>query len=280
MIFGADSFGPQDGPGLKAHHYDVILRYVSFVNALTKPKIITKPEFEGYKAAGLHPILNYEWHETRCQQGFSAGAEDGQITLDKMKEIGYPATDPCYFSDDTGGTTINQLIAYFGGVASKLPTSRIGYYGGQGKGLQLMDLGKITKLWVANAASWSGYNSWQQLRANLSPRAHIFQHLNADQPLGWNNSIDHNDIPRADYAGGKEVAFDLTNPVDKEAFEDIQRIHNALFNPGAAPHSLLLDILGQPASVDIQKLADALAPKLTPADAKALADELARRLQA
>lgn len=306
----ADTASPnQDSARLVRAGYGVILRYVSRLNVKTKSKIITPGEYQRHVGAGLRVILNYEWYETRCQEGAPAGREDVAIAKAKIGELGYPAGDPVYFSDDTGATTRNQLDAYFGAVGEQLPADHIGYYGGLPKGLWLLERGRISKVWAANAASWSALSSWRELQAaaHADGRVHFLQHLNSDQPLGWDRSIDHNDILRADYAGGaNNMPLDPNNPNDARVIDAAGKMQtmwaiitgdpaaNAKPNfftdlhTAAGIEARKLDALNasiqqlakaaSPAPTDVPALAAALAPLLNSDETQTLLDALHERL--
>ncbi len=191
------SFARPDPGALKAAGYEGVMRYVAPDNPSTHGKLIFPPEYAALEAAGLCVTLNFEWTTTRANEGNSAGYDDAQTANQQAAALGYPTWRPVYFSVDESAT-VDTVRAYFQGVHSQ-SAHPVGFYGGQGVGVELMREGLVQYLWVANAASWSGFSSWDALRAAVAPEAHLIQHL--DHPLGFDGQIDHNEVLRPDYAG-------------------------------------------------------------------------------
>lgn len=208
-LFVADySFSRPDPRALKAAGYSGVLRYVCPDNPNTHGKIITRAEYDALRAAGLTVTLNFEWSTTReINGGYQGGVDDARVAEAQANAIGYPSDEPIYFSCDTYSTPA-QVGAYHQGVKA-VCRRPIGFYGGMGTGLSLMVAGLVSRLWVANAASWSGFSQWSDLRARVAPEAHLIQHL--DHPLGFAGAIDHNEVLRPDFGGGNTVDVQLEN---------------------------------------------------------------------
>lgn len=192
------SFARPDPNALKAAGYEGVMRYLCPDLPATHGKLILPPEYDALLAAGLTVTCNFEWFQTRPTQGHDAGYSDAQIANQQAVALGYPAGRVIYYSVDTG-TTVDAVRPYFQGIHDAAGPYLVGFYGGQPIGLELMREGLVSHLWIANAASWSGFPDWQSLRAGVAPEAHLIQHL--DHPLGFDGEIDHNEVLRDDYSG-------------------------------------------------------------------------------
>lgn len=128
-------------------------RYLSFENSLTKPKILTNSEALALSQAGIAVVSNYEWYESRCTEGFAAGAADAKTAVSQARAAGAPDGKPIYFSVDTD-TSPDSVRTYFQGIASVIPLSQIGVYGSYRVVKGLKEAGLVTWLWQTYA--WSG----------------------------------------------------------------------------------------------------------------------------
>lgn len=260
--------------------YRVVLRYVCQDTASTHGKLISKTEYDALRAAGLEVLLNYEWSTQRPLAAGAAGGQlDAEVANAQADNVGYPTTKPIYVSVDTAAT-VDQVRPYFQGWrASRRP---VGFYGGQQVGLALLREGLVSHLWVANAASWSGFNSWDALRANVSGEAHMIQHL--DHPLGFAGAIDHNEILRPDYGGATEEVFPTADNMTtlSEWLKQIEaRLSQRILDSEQREALRIAAVAGAVAAEVAKQVGAASGTTVTidvQAIAKAVADEEARRL--
>lgn len=259
------SFSRPDPHALKAAGYGGVMRYLAPDNPSTHGKLIFPAEYQALLAAGLTVTLNFEWTTTRATQGHDAGYSDAQVAGQQADALGYPAGSAIYYSVDESAT-VDAVRPYFQGIhdAGGRPA---GFYGGQPIGLELMREGLVSHLWVANAASWSGFPSWDSLRANVAPEAHLIQHL--DHPLGFDGQVDHNEVLRDDYQGDSDVTNDehdaimATALVAKQAHDWTEALFNAVFNFQNKSGLTTIDGRVQALAGAVAKLASAPAPGQT-----------------
>ncbi len=152
--FGVDyAFARPDIGALKGANVTFAFRYLSFENNQTSPKILRNDEALALSQAGIALVSNYEWYDTRCTEGQSAGADDARTAIDQARAAGAPDGKPVYFSVDTD-VSPEGVSAYFQGVASVMPVSQIGVYGSYRVVKGLKEAGLVTWCWQTYA--WSG----------------------------------------------------------------------------------------------------------------------------
>lgn len=116
-----DYSGLRPDPHLvKAHGATGVLRYLSEPISATAWKRITVAEKDAILAAGLDLILNFEWYEGRCLEGWAAGVHDGKVAADQARTLGYPKGASIYFSHDTAARNDAAVIAYLRGAQVSL----------------------------------------------------------------------------------------------------------------------------------------------------------------
>lgn len=176
-----DAFSYLDPARARSGGYGAAMRYLAPVNNATRPKILTPGQAYATHAAGLALGLNWEWYEDRPLGGFSAGASDAMEANRQASALGAPRLAAIYYSVDRGFTW-SQVADYFRGIHS-VGGRPAGIYGGTTVGHPCLDEGLAVYFWQANAASWSGFSSWDAMFANRSPRASLIQHVHNRTPL-------------------------------------------------------------------------------------------------
>lgn len=281
----------------------VVSRYIAPKDSIYDWKRIRPGEDRAIRDAGMAPMLNFETGQQMARAGAGIGHDFGLIGKDAATAIGYAGLIP--YSDDTQDT-FDAVAPFYEGIANAVGPQ--GYYGGEQTGLALLERGLIVgPVWVAMAASWSGYSgsrAWANMRGNLDPRVHIVQAL--DHPFGFAGAIDHNEVLRADFLGGdmyEQADRDRDNatamrvaaiqgftdwfgavvkgdPTANKTLNFITDVHNAagaeldLLNKLVAAVKALGTTANPGVPVDPQALATALAPLLEPSERKAVADVL------
>jgi LysM repeat protein len=190
-----------DYSGLRPDHRTVVqngakgvLRYLSEPIPSTAWKRITVSEKDAILASGLDLILNWEWYEGRCLEGYGAGVHDGQAARAQALALGYPRGASIYFSHDTGARNDAAVVAYFRGAQAGLGSD---YHADVYSGFDVVELilnyGLARYGWQTLA--WSG---------GRIGRAHLYQ--NGNQWFG--NGADENIVRSRplgswrDHAGG------------------------------------------------------------------------------
>jgi hypothetical protein len=131
---------------------------------------------------GLWIGLNWESSAQRVNVGGMAGGlDDAHSANAQADQIGAPHDAVIFYSCDTN-PNLGAARQYFQGVKSA-GGRRIGWYGGMQVGLQLVRDGLVQYVWVANAASWSGFSHWNDMApvVRSTPGVHLLQtleHLN------------------------------------------------------------------------------------------------------
>lgn len=178
MIAGVDFSDSRPAiAALKAAGVKVVMRYLTRAPG---PKCLTVDEAHGYIAAGIGVGLNFEDAAGNALKGAAEGIADAQFANDLADQLGAPADAWIWYSCDTGAR-YQQVAPYYRAVhgAGGRPAA---FYGPLPVGQQLKTEGVIVGVWVADAASWSGFKSWDMLAiAARGGGAHILQHL--DHPL-------------------------------------------------------------------------------------------------
>lgn len=186
MALGIDYVTSPGIAALKAAGVTFVCRYLSFVNELTKVKLLSLDEAKALSQAGISIVSNYEWYASRATESFASGVQDAQIADGQHKACGGPADRPIYFSvdEDVDGS---QTVNYFKGVASVIGLNRTGAYGSYRVIKYLLDNKLIQWGWQTYA--WS-YGAWES-------RAHIRQYQNGVTLAG--HSVDYDQSMQSDY---------------------------------------------------------------------------------
>lgn len=161
------SMGMPDIQAMKTGSVAFVCRYVGWSD-LAQTKILTLVEAQTLSQNGIAIVSNYEWYNTRPQEGAAAADVDAARALQKHTECGGPDNAPIYFSVDYDSPG-SDVAPYFKELAVKLGLQRVGAYGGYDCIKYLFDNGLITWGWQTYA--WSG-GAWDG-------RAHIRQTQNS-----------------------------------------------------------------------------------------------------
>jgi hypothetical protein len=172
------SFARPDPHVIKAAGVVGVMRYLSHPSS----KDLSAAEAHALLDVGLWIGLNWETTANRAiTGGATGGAADAASANNLADSIGAPHNIPIFYSVDTAPTDEQAIEEYFKGVRSQ-GRRPVGVYGGLGLGLHLRAKNIAEYVWVANAASWSGFSHWDAMAnaARISP-AHLLQHV--DRPL-------------------------------------------------------------------------------------------------
>lgn len=95
-------------------------------------KHLTSSEARALSAAGLWIVANAEGSSRGALNGYSQGVSDAHAALNMANGCGMPSGRPIYFSVDwdVQPWEWSNVKQYFAGVASVLPWTQIGIYGG------------------------------------------------------------------------------------------------------------------------------------------------------
>lgn len=135
-----------------------VLRYLAPENDQTRWKLLTRPEADAYRAAGIQVVSNFEWYEGRPLEGRDAGVADARVAASQHGLCGGPPDRPIYFSvdRDVNAGQFAAITAYFQGVASVIGLHRTGVYGEFDLVKYLMDHNL-----VGRSADGSHFYAWQ-----------------------------------------------------------------------------------------------------------------------
>jgi hypothetical protein len=184
------SWGRPSPLALQAAGAHFACRYVSY----DLGKNLSATEAQALLAAGIAIVVNWESTATRADDGgFAGGVSDARAALAQARACGLPEDRPIYFSVDEGTTVGPNITAYFQGVASVLPKSRVGVYGGYQVVKGCLDAGLATWAWQTYAWSWNS----QRGQVDWEPRAHIRQVQNGVKVGGAD--VDRNEAQTDDY---------------------------------------------------------------------------------
>jgi Domain of unknown function (DUF1906) len=172
-VLGLDYINGPPLASLKEAGVAFVCRYLSYVNDVTKAKILSPAEAKILSQATIAIVSNYEWYANRALEGSASGIQDAQIAEAQHKACGGPDDKPIYFSVDVD-VDGSQVADYFRGVASVIGLSRTGAYGSYRVLQYLFDAGLISYGWQTYA--WSS-GQWEA-------RAHIQQYENGANLAG------------------------------------------------------------------------------------------------
>lgn len=150
---------------LQASGVHFACRYLSYDKT---GKNLSLNEANLLKAAGIAPVSNWEWTKYGALGGFSVGAQHAHDANFQHFACGGPDGRPIYFSVDFDAQSgdVHAIAGYFDGIASVIPTNRIGVYGGYYICASLWSTGRAKWIWQTSA--WSG--------SNRHPQTSIYQH--------------------------------------------------------------------------------------------------------
>src|SRR5690242_3826491 len=90
-MFGLDYVTGPPLAALQAAGVTFVCRYLSFVNDLTKVKLLTPEEAKALSDARIAIVSNYEWYGNRAAEGYDSGVADARIADAQHKACGGPA---------------------------------------------------------------------------------------------------------------------------------------------------------------------------------------------
>lgn len=163
---------------LKAAGVAVVMRYLSHD---TSGKTLTRAEADSYLAVGMTVGLNFEDANTNALAGAVQGMADAKFANELADQLGAPADVEIFYSCDT--------LAIFGQVASYYRAAKsvggrpVSFYGGMAVGLALQAEGTVVSVWAADAASWSGFASWDAMAAAARASSQVAMLQHVDHPL-------------------------------------------------------------------------------------------------
>lgn len=179
-MLGLDySGGRPSGAAVARAGYGFVVRYLP--NGLSGRVNLSATEANDMTANGVDVVLVWErkiiGQPDRATEGHAAGVADAQAALAQAAVVGLP-DNPIYFCVDfdipdydhaatSPRAKLGPVGDYFEGIASVLPNSRIGVYGGYWAVSRVLDAGLAA--WAWQTVAWSG--------GHEDPRVHLFQRV-------------------------------------------------------------------------------------------------------
>lgn len=200
------SFSHPAPTSLRAAGVAGVMRYLSY---LPNGKVITKAEYEGYRAAAVAVGLVWEQGTSNYKGGHAQGLKDGTEARRQAGEIGFPFYRPIYAAYDTNVPRSDFALAgaYQGGFARG--AGNCGCYAEGDLGDFLMAAGLCGWFWEVNATSWLG-SSYDHGDASL------VQRTSHHYPMFPAGSYDESTVQHEDW--GQDVApIAITPPVPLSA---------------------------------------------------------------
>lgn len=198
------SWSHPDPAAMQAAGVKLVIRYT------TGTKALSAAEATALRAHDIAIALVFETSIQRANTGgVAGGTEDAAQARDFGASRGYPSDGVIFFACDTG-PILDRCRKYFQGVRGVLRHRSVGWYGGMGVGLQLQAEGLVDVVWVANAASWSGYRHWTEMAvaARANPRVSVLQSLDHPLPGLTPGAYDYDELLRPFPAWGMSVTPD------------------------------------------------------------------------
>lgn len=181
-IEGVDySLGRPDPACLFANGKRFASRYLSPPGGIDKD--LSLAEAQKLTNAGIAIVCNWEDSTGAPLKGFTRGVSDAGMAWEHAIACGMPRSRPIYFSIDFEASTAqlqNELTQYFRGIATVMPLSQIGAYGGLATIKFLFDNHLITWGWQTYA--WS-HGVWDS-------RAQVQQYKNSTTVCGVSLDLD------------------------------------------------------------------------------------------
>jgi hypothetical protein len=143
--------------GLKADGFDFVPRYL-VPSRFTKH--LSKEEAMNISLAGLLIVSVFEWYETRPNERYNAGVEDGTTALECAHDVGQPKDKTIYFAVDYDAppSDYDAIEQYFRGCAKALKGEyEVGGYGSESLTEEMFRRGVIKHIWQTKA--WSKKDS-------------------------------------------------------------------------------------------------------------------------
>jgi hypothetical protein len=173
------------------------MRYLSYKDPTTMPKIITASEFAALRAAGLSITLNWEYDaRDLVNSGFNA-TDAAHEALRQANALPYPDFRVIYWSADfdVQASDWALMASRLRAIAAVIGLNRVGLYAPYDALSWAARDGVATWFWQAGMSTdWSGGRN-----AQLWPGAHLRQRL---QVTIDGADCDANDIIRSDYGQG------------------------------------------------------------------------------
>jgi hypothetical protein len=166
-VYGVDAAWSKPSPSaLRAWGGSFISLYLGNDNT---GKNATKAQVNAYIAGGVEVVLNFEYNEYACRNGYAGGVADARLGLAQATALGLPVDDehPIYFSPDDydiGPSDRAALVAYLHGCSDVLGGKmRVGHYGGYNGTLWAYQSGFCGWLWQTYGWSYdanTGATRW------------------------------------------------------------------------------------------------------------------------
>lgn len=220
-VLGLDySGGRPSGLAVARTGYRFVCRYLP--NGLASGRVnLTAAETADMRHNDVAVVLVWESQANRAAQGRAAGVEDATKAAAQAAVVGCDG-QPIYFAVDFDApdyapaatsprAKLGPIGDYFDGVASVLPHSRVGVYGGYWAVRRALDAGLAA--WAWQTVAWSG--------GQVDPRIHLFQRAGYVNVDGVQCDINE---ARQDQFGqtpqGDDVS-DLDTPIERQGRTDI-----------------------------------------------------------
>jgi len=136
-------------PAMRQYGAKFVCRYLSN----DSNKNLSIREAKDLSDANIWMVVVRETTANRATAGYDAGAIDARQALMQARTIGMPKDRPIYFAVDFDAAG-PEVLEYFKGIASQMPVSQIGIYGGLRSVRYLHSKGRVK--WVWQTYAWSG----------------------------------------------------------------------------------------------------------------------------
>jgi hypothetical protein len=275
-VLGLDySGGRPSGAAVARAGYGFVARYLA--NGLSGRVNLSAGEVSDMHANGVAVAVVWERKQLgqpdRVTQGRPAGVADAQAAAAQANDVGLP-DNPIYFCVDfdipdydhaatSPRAKLGPIADYFDGVASVLPHSRIGVYGGYWAVSRVLDAGLAA--WAWQTAAWSG--------GQEDPRIHLFQRVGTVTVGGVDCDVNEARQDQFGQQGDTMTPEDLLDlPINRQGSEtgatSLRQVVawfdsdlNGLKADLKAEIAKQVAAVGTPA-IDYEKLAAALAPHI------------------
>ena len=209
MLNGCDySYQHPDPAGLAAAGIRFVVRYLGDGGP---GKALTPTEAAELRSAAVDIVAGWESTAQRAKDGRAAGIADAQSALRESRRVGMPLDRPIYFAVDwdwqSGDAAAVQ--AYFEGIATVLPPSIIGMYGGYA--VIAWAYGRGLAAWYWQTYAWS-HNTWAG-HVNIEQHANGVHVAGGDVDLDWAITPDYGGWSMSTPAGQPPTAKDIATAV-------------------------------------------------------------------
>jgi hypothetical protein len=235
VAYALDYSGGRPGAAaVLAAGYVGVIRYVGF-DPSTRPKCITKAEYQDLTANGVGVALVYEDQAGDMLGGAAAGAAAAGRAAAWANSTGFPLGRPIFFACDTdivGQAQMDAVRDYLTACGKILGPARVGVYGEY----DVLEMAAATgaAAWFWQTRAWSG--------GRVNARAHIRQEIGTYTVGGI--ACDRNTILAADW--GQTGAGALQEEDMPLTDDDVLKVVNGFNTLGsAAGGDLLKDFINR-----------------------------------